>query len=81
MAKTGRARSTVVEYLTLFIELEQPASIDAWVDADLIETIRQAAIEVGGDDRLKPIYEKLGQQVPYDTIRLVLKQLTAAGET
>jgi len=74
---TGRAKSTVVEYLTEFIRQERPASIATWVSKTLYDQIAGAARRVGSD-RLKPIYVALGEKVPYDDIRLVLAHLGPA---
>jgi hypothetical protein len=40
------------------------------------QRVRAAARQVG-TERLKPIYIALGEQVPYDDIRLVLAYLSA----
>src|SRR5208282_2811171 len=71
---TGRAKSTVVEYLAEFIRQERPASIDPWVKKDACDQIAWAARRVGSD-RLKPIFVALGETVSYDDIKLVLAHL------
>jgi ATP-dependent DNA helicase RecQ len=74
--KTGRARGTVLEYLAEYIAEERPRSISPWVPDLVYQRIAQAARLVGMD-RLKPIYLQLGEQVPYDTIRVVIAHLKA----
>ena len=71
MRQTDRARGTVVEYLSEYLRQNRPESIAAWVSDTQYERIARAIREVGGD-RLKPIFLALGEQVPYDQIRLVL---------
>jgi ATP-dependent DNA helicase RecQ len=76
MHQTGRARSTVVDYLCDFVREERPASLAPWVSMEVYQRVRAAARQVG-TERLKPIYIALGEQVPYDDIRLVLAHLSA----
>jgi ATP-dependent DNA helicase RecQ len=71
---TGRAKSTVVEYLAEFIRLERPASIAPWVKKNAYDQIAGTARRIGSD-RLKPIFVALGEKVPYDDIKLVLAHL------
>jgi ATP-dependent DNA helicase RecQ len=77
--QTGRARSTVVEYLADYVREARPASLKAWVSQLVYQLVAQAARRLG-TDRLKPIFVELGEQVSYDDIRLVLTHLTAAGD-
>ena len=74
MAKTGRARATLTEYLAEFIEREKPDSIDPWVPPASYKTIAAAA-KGQPLDRLKPLYVSLNEQFPYDQIRLVVAHL------
>ncbi|HZU36114.1 MAG TPA: DNA helicase RecQ [Gemmataceae bacterium] len=74
--RTARSRTTVVEYLAAFIEAERPASIAAWVPDTVHARVAAAARQVG-TARLKPIFIALGEQVPYDDIRLVVAHLAA----
>jgi ATP-dependent DNA helicase RecQ len=74
MRETGRARSTVAEYLCDFIRDERPATLAPWLPNDLYQRVAAAAREVG-TERLKPIYVMLGEQVAYDDIRLVVTHL------
>jgi ATP-dependent DNA helicase RecQ len=73
------ARSTVGDYLVQFIESEKPTDISAWVPDEVYQKVAAAAQQVG-TEKLKPIYQALGEQVSYDDIRLVLAHLgTTAG--
>ncbi len=76
MEETGRARSTVMDYLADFIHRERPASLTPWVTDELYQRIAAAARRTG-TDRLKPIYIALGEQVAYDDIRLVVTHMSA----
>ncbi len=76
MSHTGKARSTVIDYLANFIRCEKPRSIDRWLAADEYAVIAAAAKRVGLE-RLKPIFLALGEKVPYDRIRLVVAHLQA----
>jgi ATP-dependent DNA helicase RecQ len=74
MSATGRARSTVAGYLAECVEQGEIASISTWVsDAEGVR-ISAAADELGlGSARvLRPIFEALGGEVSYDSIRLVM---------
>jgi ATP-dependent DNA helicase RecQ len=74
MACAGRAQSTVVEYLSEFIETCRPAKIDAWVAPAAYKRVVAAAADAE-TPRLKPLFERLGGEVPYEEIRLVLTHL------
>lgn len=74
MHQTGRARSTVMAYLCDFIRREKPDSVAPWVPAALYKRVAGVARQVG-TDRLKPIFVALGEQVPYDDIRVVVTHL------
>jgi ATP-dependent DNA helicase RecQ len=76
MRQTGRARSTVVEYLAQYIQEERPPSIEAWVAEEVFQRVAAAARQVG-TDYLKPLYFALDEKVSYDEIRLVLAHLQA----
>jgi ATP-dependent DNA helicase RecQ len=76
MHQTGRARTTVVDYLCEYIREERPRTLRAWVPEAVYDRVAQAARQAG-TDRLKPIFLQLGEQVSYDEIRLVLAHLTA----
>ena len=78
--QTGRARSTLFGYLCEYIQQEKPASIDAWVAAEVYAAVAGAARRVG-TERMKPIFIALGERVSYDDIRLVVTHLTARAAT
>ncbi len=74
---------TVVSHLLDLMQDESIASIDCWLPLELQKRILGAA-DRAGRERLKPIYEDLQQQVPYEQIRLLLsfeKQQIPPGET
>jgi ATP-dependent DNA helicase RecQ len=76
MHQTSRSRPTVMDYLCDFIREKRPTAISAWVSEGLSERIAAAARQVG-TERLKPIFIALGEEVPYDDIRLVVTFLQA----
>jgi ATP-dependent DNA helicase RecQ len=77
--KLERAASTVMEYLCAFIRDERPKSIEPWVSPEVQARVLSAARQVGAL-RLKPIFVALGEQVSYDTIRIVLAHAQVMGE-
>jgi len=70
-AAVDRARSTVSDYLSELIASEGISDPSAWLDEVLFERIRAAAAQCG-DEKLKPIFEALGGEVPYDDIRIAV---------
>ncbi len=74
----GRARSTVVGYLAEYIAEQRPERIDAWVDEPTYRRVAAAAAS-SEDGRLKPLFDQLAGEVPYDMIRLVVAHLQATG--
>jgi ATP-dependent DNA helicase RecQ len=76
----ARAVSTVREYLEEFITERRPKSIDAWIAPAVYRRVSEAAAEAE-NGRLKPIYEKLGGEVPYEEIRLVMAHLRAQADS
>jgi len=71
MAKTGRAKSTTWGYFGQFIEVNRPESIATWVDDETYRKVIQA-VDESDEGRLKPIFERLEGNVPYEIIRAVL---------
>ncbi len=69
-----RTPATVLKYLVEYIEAERPESIDDWVDADTYRKVAEVADELG-TRRLRPIFDRLDETVPFDTIRLVARHL------
>jgi ATP-dependent DNA helicase RecQ len=76
MHQTGRARATILDYLCEFVREERPRSLAMWLPAERYQRVAAAARQVG-TQRLKPIFIALGEQVPYDEIRLVVAHLEA----
>ncbi|MCA8996501.1 MAG: DNA helicase RecQ [Planctomycetaceae bacterium] len=66
----GRAKSTTSGYLSEYLREHELTDPSPWVSYE--DTIRiRDAIEQTGGDRLKPIFEHLGGEIDYDTIRIV----------
>ncbi|HYM59511.1 MAG TPA: RQC domain-containing protein, partial [Thermoanaerobaculia bacterium] len=74
MRETGRSRGTVVGYLCAFIDETLPASVAPWVADSVYERVAIAADELG-PSLLRPLRERLGEDVSYDEIRIVLAHL------
>jgi len=79
MSALGRARSTTTGYLADYIQAERPDRIDPWVDAATYAKVATVAKEAG-TPLLKPLFDRLDGQVPYDTIRLVARHLEALAD-
>ena len=75
----GRAPATVASYLGDYIAEARPPSVDPWVPAPLFRRI-SAAAKTTGSGLLRPVFEALGGQVPYDDIRIVMTFLRAQRE-
>ena len=78
MARTGRARSTVIGDLCEMIEdgRDQP-SLQVWMSEETEDTIRRAAAQAG-IERLRPIKDIVGEAISYDDIRIVVATIRAA---
>ncbi|MDA0284684.1 MAG: RecQ family ATP-dependent DNA helicase, partial [Planctomycetota bacterium] len=70
-ARLKRAASTVRGYLCEFIDQEGLTDPDPWLSADELSRV-EIAIKECESDRLKPIFEKLGGEVSYDTLRIAV---------
>src|SRR5438045_1397950 len=57
---TGRARSTISDYLADFVLAEKPASIGAWVPDSMYKQVVNAKMQIN-TDRLKPLFLALGE--------------------
>ncbi len=73
----GRAESTVHGYLDQYLHHEQVTDPSPWIDDATATCIREAISEVG-NERLKPIFEHLGGDIPYEKIRIVAACLANA---
>ncbi len=67
----GVRQGTALGYLEDYVRAERPASITPWVAAREYERVCEAHDRVGGQ-RLRPIFDALNSEVPYDVIRIVL---------
>jgi len=67
---------TIIQHLCFLIEKGKEVDINKFVDDKKQKLIRQTAKKVG-TDTLTPIKEKLGDEITWDEIRLVLAGLTA----
>jgi ATP-dependent DNA helicase RecQ len=74
-----RAKSTTLDYLRQYIAEQRPAKIDVWVDGATYRRIIEAAA-TSEDGRLKPIFERLGGEVPYEMIRLTLTHVQTTAD-
>ncbi len=70
--------SLVSDYLTEYIAAEKPDDIRVWVPDDVYQEIAAAAQAVGRE-KMRPIYDALGGQVPYDQIKWTLAHQAAHG--
>lgn len=68
-AATNRAPSTVNQYLVQFLTAEGHTSPEPWLDAATFERVRQSAEKLTWE-RLKPIFEDLNGEVPYEQLHL-----------
>jgi ATP-dependent DNA helicase RecQ len=75
--QTGRARSTISQYLVEWIRQTAPVSVSPWVED---ATYRRITDAIKPDDGgLKPLYDRLQGEVSYDAIRLVVAHRAAGG--
>ena len=78
MQAVDSARSTTSAYLAELIAAECPRKIDRWVPPETYALIERAARRFGTTP-MRPIFEALGERIPYDVIRLVTSHLNAVG--
>ncbi|MEX0704165.1 MAG: DNA helicase RecQ [Planctomycetales bacterium] len=74
---TGRAASTVADYLGAYIAQEGVCDPSFWVEEEVFERIRRASAETGLE-KLKPIFEALDGTVDYERIRIAVACLRNA---
>ena len=70
----SRATSTVQGYLIDYLKFDRVTDPEPWVDAATAARIRDAA-EVVGTEMLRPIRDRLGEEISYDAIRVVIECL------
>jgi len=64
-----RAPSTTYGYLQAYLDTEKVTDPAPWLSTETFQRIRDAAHHVG-IERLKPIFEHLGEDVSYEEIRV-----------
>ena len=60
-----------LSYLAAFVERGGAESIRAWVD-ERTENAVHGAIDAAGEGALRPVFERLGGAVGYETIKVVM---------
>jgi ATP-dependent DNA helicase RecQ len=70
--RLNRARSTAQGYLVEYLRAERVTDPTPWVDQATADRIRDAATAVG-IEMLRPIRERLGEEVSYEAIRVVVE--------
>jgi len=65
---------TAATYLSEYILTHKPASITPWVEPTTYAAI-QSAITTHGDSLLRPLFDHLNGEVPYEQIRIVVNHL------
>lgn len=75
IAATGRKSSTVYKYLNDYLSQNKIVDPTPWIDPQDCKRILEAAAQID-TERLRPIYDLLNEEIPYDKIRIVL---TCAG--
>jgi ATP-dependent DNA helicase RecQ len=69
-ARLSRARSTVCGYLEEYLRYRKRLHAQPWVDAATEQRVAELLV-TEPSDKLKPIFETLGGEIPYDTLRWV----------
>ncbi|MEW6234645.1 MAG: DNA helicase RecQ [Candidatus Omnitrophota bacterium] len=70
-ATVERALSTAYQYLEEYIGEKRIVDPSPWVDKEKAQRI-EAAASKAEDERLKPIYDALNGEIPYEEIRIVM---------
>lgn len=78
MESTGMSRSTCMGYLAIHIEDSGTTDVSPWVDRATASRIAIAGERLGFQ-RLKPVFDDLNGEFPYDTIRIVFLALKNGG--
>lgn len=77
MEAIQRARSTTYSYLAEFITENRPDSLERWVDLETYQCVRPL-LEENGTRFLRPTFEKLDGQVPFEILRLVAAHIASS---
>ncbi len=75
--QTGRARSTVLDYLAQYIGDARPKSVAPWVSEEVYQRVLAASRRLE-TQYLRPIFVALGEKVAYEEIRVVLAHAAVA---
>ncbi|QKK07061.1 MAG: hypothetical protein HND58_02045 [Planctomycetota bacterium] len=77
VAESGGLKArTVADHLAEWIEARKPEDISAWIEPAEYDRIATAVTEVG-TDFLRPIFDRLNGEVPYEQIKLVVAHFRA----
>jgi ATP-dependent DNA helicase RecQ len=68
-ARTGMSLQTSARYLTVWAE-RTGSSLAPWLPVELEARVNEAFDDLG-DHALKPVFEELGGEVPYELLRLI----------
>jgi len=74
----NRRPGTLGDYLAEYIRTNAIVDPSPWVEPGVAEKVKEA-VEAVGADRLRPIFDYLDGQVPYETIRVCIACLRNAG--
>jgi ATP-dependent DNA helicase RecQ len=77
--RTGRAHSTINNYLCEFIRDEQPVSLDPWIQAETYQLV-SSTIDRLQSTALKPVFVALDGKIGYDEIRVVITHKAMQGD-
>ncbi len=71
---------TIYSHIIYLYENNEPIDLYKFVSKSTIQLVRQILPGIDRPIKLKPIYERLNEEVPYHEIRLALAYLRKAGE-
>ena len=74
----NRRPGTLGDYLAEYIRTNAIVDPSPWVEPGVAEKVKEA-VKAAGADRLRPIFDYLDGQVPYETIRVCIACLRNAG--